>query len=177
MVLRWLIFAVSAACVTCMQRVCLVTGANQGIGKEIARELGKIPDHVVVLACRNEQAGMAAVQELQAEGCNCCFSRLDLKDWDSICRTREFVEQNFGRLDALVNNAAISFKDPTLYGRTEFTPFERRVRITIDTNYFGTLCVTEAMLPLLRQSEWSPTWMVLARRSRTRGCAGAGAPP
>lgn len=154
--LRLVTLLASAACVDCMQRVALVTGANKGIGKEIARSLGMVPDQVVILACRNKQLGMAAEQELQACGCNCVFSRLDLTDWDSICATRDFVQSQFGRLDALVNNAAISFNDPTLFGRVEFTPFEVRARMTMDTNYFGTLCVTDAFLPLLRESTWSP---------------------
>ena len=48
------------------QRVCLVTGANKGIGKEIARSLGSLPCHAVVLGCRDEQLGMAAAAELTA---------------------------------------------------------------------------------------------------------------
>ena len=106
----------------------LVTGANKGIGKEVARQIGQMPDHVVILGCRNHERGLAAERELQAEGCNCVYSYLDLKDWDSICATRDYIQTNWGRLDSLVNNAAISYEDTTLYGKVEHVPFEQRVR-------------------------------------------------
>ena len=61
------------------KRVVLVTGANKGIGKEIARTLGSLDDHVVILGCRDEALGNAAVAELQALGCDCSCSRLDLR--------------------------------------------------------------------------------------------------
>jgi len=161
--LRWLALFGSVIGAAGMQRVALVTGGNKGIGKEIVRQIGLLPDHVVVLTCRNEERGNAAMEELRAEGCNCVFSRLDITDWDSICATRAFVEAQFGRLDALVNNAAISFGDDgAMYGRRDYTPFPVRARTTIDVNYFGTLCVTDAFLPLLRASDWSPRIVNLA---------------
>lgn len=168
--LRWLVLVVCTSCIHCMQRVALVTGANRGIGKEIARNIGLLSDHVVVLGCRDEALGMAAMEELRAEGCNCVFSRLDLTDYDSICSTREFVETEFGRLDALVNSAAICFNDPTLYGKLERTPFDQRATMTINTNYFGTLDVTDAMLPLLRESDWSPRIVNLVSTNPGRQC-------
>ena len=54
--------------------------------------------------------------------------------------------------DILVNNAAVCFNDPTLYGKVPFTPFEQQAGITVNTNFFGTLELTEAMLPLLHAS-------------------------
>jgi NAD(P)-dependent dehydrogenase (short-subunit alcohol dehydrogenase family) len=78
------------------------------------------------------------------------FQRLDLTDPKSVDDVREFIAQNYGRLDVLVNNAAICFNDPTLYGKCAHTPFERQADITVTTNFFGTLGVTRALLPLLR---------------------------
>ena len=163
------LFATTSALPTA-KRVVLVTGANKGIGKEIARTIGALPDHVVVLGCRNEELGNKAAADLQADGCDCCFSRLDLCDESSIVTTRDFIERNYGRLDALVNNAAICFNDPTLYGKCEYTPFTAQAAITIRTNYHGTLAVTQAMLPLLRKSETSPRIVnVASAAGRLRG--------
>lgn len=55
------------------------------------------------------------------------FQRLDLTDPDSIASTSKFIQDKFGRLDVLVNNAAICFNDPTLYGKVPHTPFEKQV--------------------------------------------------
>ena len=65
---------------------------------------------------------------------------------------RRFLVCHLLGLDILVNNAAVCFNDPTLYGKVPFTPFAQQAGITVNTNFFGTLEVTEAMLPLLRAS-------------------------
>ena len=162
--------AVAGAMPSTSKRVVLVTGANKGIGKELARTVGLLPDHVVVLGCRDEALGAAAAKELRAAGCDCDCSRLDLLDADSIASTRDFIQERFGRLDALVNNAAICFNDPTLYGKVPHTPFQAQADITIKTNYHGTVAVTEAMLPLLRASDASPRIVnVASAAGRLRG--------
>ena len=139
-------------------RVALVTGANKGVGKEIARALALLPaPHVVILACRDAKLGLEAAEELKAAGCaEVACVRLDLTDAASIESTCEFIRSEYGRLDVLVNNAAVCFNDPTLYGKVAHTPFEAQARITVQTNYFGTLAVTKALLPLLRESSASP---------------------
>lgn len=130
--------------------VALVTGGNKGIGKSIAKQLGGA-GWSVILGCRSMELGEAAAEELRASGCtDVVCQRLDLTDPESIASTQQFVAEAHGRLDALINNAAICFNDPTLYGKVEHTPFERQADITIATNYFGTAAVIQAMLPLLR---------------------------
>jgi carbonyl reductase 1 len=126
-------------------RIALVTGANKGIGKEIARKLVNDANVTTVLACRT--GGEEAAAEL---GCKHVY--LDLTNDKSIHKAREYIEQEFGRLDILINNAAICFNDPTLFGRVPYTPFEKQAEITIRTNYFGTYQVTKEMLPLLEAS-------------------------
>lgn len=134
-------------------RVALVTGANKGIGKEISRKLGSEKDLICILACRNEKLGKAAADELKALGCHHVDSvKLDLDDADSIVQAREYVQTKYGRLDILVNNAAVCFNDPTLYGKVPPTPFQKQASTTIQTNFFGTLAVTKEFLPMLRES-------------------------
>ena len=156
------------------QRIALVTGANKGIGKEIARKLaskentkggndddggddngngnGNKSPFLCILGCRNEKLGLATVQELKAEGLNVAFVRIDLQDTESIQTAAQHIEEKYGRCDVLINNAAVCFNDPTLYGRVDHTPFAEQASITVSTNFFGTLCLTKAMLPLLKKS-------------------------
>ena len=135
--------------------VALVTGANKGIGKEIARGIAADSTATVLIGCRDESLGAAAAAELRASGClgSLVPLRLDLTDINSITDAASFVKREFGTLDCLINNAAICFNDPTLYGKTKHTPFQAQAAITIDTNFFGTLAVTQALLPLLRSSQ------------------------
>lgn len=131
--------------------VAFVTGGNSGIGKEIVRKLSSAGVRTVV-GCQNMDLGAAAVQELRETGCDVTCVHLELCDPNSILSARNFIAKEFGRLDILLNNAAICFNDPTLYGKCEYTPFEKQARITVATNFFGTLGVIRAMLPLLRSS-------------------------
>lgn len=135
------------------RRVALVTGANKGIGKEIARKLGAVEGMTTILGCRNKELGAAAVEELKAAGCKeVIFQHIDLNDPKTMTAAADFIAKEFGVLDILINNAAICFNDPTLYGKCAYTPFEKQAGITVNTNFFGTLGVTEALLPLLKKS-------------------------
>lgn len=141
------------------QRIALVTGSNKGIGLEIARKLGseKHDDDsnafLCILGCRNEEMGRAAVEELKSEGMNVALVRIDLEDVHSIESAAKHIEEKYGCCDVLVNNAAVCFNDPTLYGKVPHTPFDKQADISVKTNFFGTLSLTKAMLPLLEKSE------------------------
>ena len=129
------------------QKVALVTGGNKGIGFQIAKKLGANGSNIkTIIGCRNVDLGEAAAKELQSAGCDVVFRQLDICDPSSIESVRASIEKDFGGLDILVNNAAIAFKgsDPT--------PFKEQARPTVMVNFFGTLDVTRAMLPLLRKS-------------------------
>lgn len=128
-------------------RIALVTGANKGIGLEIARQLAQAGIHVLVGA-RDPGRGAAAVAELSAAGLRSQFVRLDLADHGSIAAAAEAIAAEHGRLDILVNNAGILDAEdgPPSSGSPEAA---RRI---MDTNFVGTLAATQAMLPLLRQS-------------------------
>jgi len=152
------------------QRVALVTGGNKGIGKEIARKLAAMPGMRTVLGCRNAELGSAAAQDLAGGSPSAVLvQRLDLTDPASIESTAEFIRREFGRLDVLVNNAAVCFNDPTLYGKVPYTPFEQQADITMRTNFFGTLAVSQQMLPLLRESPSPRIINVASAAGRLRG--------
>jgi carbonyl reductase 1 len=101
------------------------------------------------LACRTEELGQRAVQELQAEGCkNCEFRQLDISSTESIERFVDSVKRDYNNsVDILVNNAGIAFKN------ADPTPFQQQVRPTVMTNYFGTYELTTRMIPLLRNAK------------------------
>ena len=100
-----------------------------------------------IIGCRNESLGNEAVGQLRSQGLNAVECRaLDISDRESIQSFASSIQKDFDHLDILVNNAAIAFKaaDPT--------PFSQQARPTVHTNYFGTLWITEALLPLLDRS-------------------------
>ena len=130
------------------KRIALVTGANKGLGFEIARQIGRT-GVIVLLGARNKAAGEEAAGKLAAEGIDAHFIAIDVVDYASIEAAAGSIISGFGRLDILVNNAGISdpFDGPVLTARLEAV--ERVLR----TNFLGALAVTQAMLPLLRKSK------------------------
>lgn len=134
-------------------KVALVTLANKGIGFEITKRLCDANFETIV-GCRNEALGNAAVLKLRSAGYkNVNYCHIDLNDPKSMKVASKLIAEKFGgRLDVLINNAAVCYNDPTLYGKVPFTPFEDQASITISTNFFGTLGVTQAMMPHLRRS-------------------------
>jgi NAD(P)-dependent dehydrogenase (short-subunit alcohol dehydrogenase family) len=128
-------------------RVALVTGANKGIGFEIARQIGKA-NHRVLLGARDLKRGRDAAATLQAEGLDVRFIHIDLGSAETIQAAAASIDTEFGRLDVLVNNAAIADGADGPPSKTSTDA----VRLVLDTNFVGTLAVTQAMLPLLRKS-------------------------
>ncbi len=128
-------------------KVALITGANKGIGLEIARQLGQ-NGLTVLIGARDAARGEAAVQALQGEGIDARFLALDVTDQSSIEAAAQTVEADFGHLDVLVNNAGVA-----LEAAAASEADLEVVRRTFETNFFGVIAVTQALLPLLRQSE------------------------
>ncbi|WP_375508680.1 SDR family NAD(P)-dependent oxidoreductase [uncultured Caballeronia sp.] len=138
------------------KRVALVTGANQGIGLQIAKEL-VARGLTVLVGSRNPERGEAAASEV---GAGAVALQLDVKDHASIASAAERVRNEFGRLDLLIQNAAVSNtkKQP---GQTveEYSSTTRPSNVSLDemravwdTNVFGVLAVYQAMLPILRKT-------------------------
>lgn len=131
------------------KKVALVTGANKGIGFEIARQLAEC-GFTVVLAGRDQTKIDDAITRLHGEGHDLHGVVLDLTDISSIEAAARWIDQRFGRLDVLINNAGITleFGEQTRPSELELEKF----KATYETNVFGTFAVTKAMLPLLRKS-------------------------
>ena len=131
------------------QMIALITGANKGIGKEIARQLGA-QGLTVLIGARDAQRGEEAAAELRAGGANAQAITLDVTDEASISAAAAKVESNCGRLDVLVNNAGISLDGgPSSALTLELATLRR----TFETNVFGVFSVTKAFVPLLKNSE------------------------
>jgi len=127
-------------------RVAVVTGANKGIGKHIARQLAQA-GLLVFIGSRNHARGQAAVDELRSEGLSVRLLGLDVTDSASIARAAAQIARDPGRLDVLVNNAGIT---SGLDAASRMSVDD--LRRTYETNVFGVVATINAFLPLLRQS-------------------------
>lgn len=128
--------------------IALVTGSTRGIGFETARQLGSNGVHVI-LAGRDFKRAREAAQKLRDESLSVGAVELDLTRHDTIDFAAAEVARQHGRLDILVNNAAIRIER---YGNQPSEQPLQQWRETFDTNLFGTVAVTRAFLPLLRRS-------------------------
>jgi len=136
-------------------RIALVTGANQGVGLQLTREL--VANGVtVLLGSRNLERGQAAAAEV---GEGAIAIQIDVTDLASIAGAAERIRSEFGRLDLLVNNAGISNARAGKVAMADYAGTSAasivsiaEVRAIWDTNVFGVLAVYQAMLPLLRLS-------------------------
>jgi NAD(P)-dependent dehydrogenase (short-subunit alcohol dehydrogenase family) len=125
--------------------IALVTGANKGIGRETARQLGA-RGFTVLAGARDEERGREAERALRADGANARFVRLDVTDDASVRQAAGWIEREHGRLDILVNNAGIARGAPP--SQTDLDAMHE----VYEVNVFGVIRVTNAMLPLLRRA-------------------------
>jgi NAD(P)-dependent dehydrogenase (short-subunit alcohol dehydrogenase family) len=128
--------------------ITLITGANKGIGFETARRLGQQGIHIIIGA-RDKARGEEAAQRLAALDVQATFVELDVTDEMSISRAAQSLAETFGRLDILINNAGISGGNANIPSATDLAV----MRTVYNTNVFGVVAVTKAMLPLLRKSQ------------------------
>jgi len=130
------------------RRVGLITGANKGIGFEIARQLGLDHGVTVLVGARDPVRGSEATARLRKLSIEAHFVQLDVTDQVSIEAAARKITQEFGgRLDILVNNAGVAL-DLNPPSQTDLA----KLKATFEVNVFGPLAVTKAMLGLLKQS-------------------------
>ena len=131
------------------KKVAVITGGNKGIGLETARQLGQ-QGMSVIITSRDAAKGEAAAQELRSKGLDVESIQLDVADKASIATAAETISRKHGHIDVLVNNAGI------MIDAFDKAPSQQTIdvwRKTFDTNVFGVVEVTQALLPLIRKSQ------------------------
>jgi NAD(P)-dependent dehydrogenase (short-subunit alcohol dehydrogenase family) len=129
-----------------VEKVALVSGANKGIGKEIARQLGKNGFKVFV-GSRDVGRGEAAVAELKKDGIDAQVVQLDVVDQDSIDKAIDLIGRTHGKLDVLINNAGIIAESAA-----GLDVDIDSVNETVQTNFIGPLRLLQKSVPLLEKS-------------------------
>jgi NAD(P)-dependent dehydrogenase (short-subunit alcohol dehydrogenase family) len=127
------------------KKIALVTGANKGIGFEVARQLAA-SGCTVLLGARNPALGEEAAAKLKREDVR--YLAIDLDDSATIAIAAQVIDVDFGRLDILVNNAGLVGQGDGLPSSSSLDAIERTFRV----NFLGSVAVTQAMLPLLRKA-------------------------
>jgi NAD(P)-dependent dehydrogenase (short-subunit alcohol dehydrogenase family) len=129
-------------------KIALVTGANKGIGFATAKQLLGL-GHFVYVGARDEKKGLEAVQQLNALGYDkASFLSIDVANSKSITTAAEHLSLQTGKLDILINNAAIGGRQPQGASSVDLSV----LRDVYETNFFGAVQVTQAMLPLMQRS-------------------------
>jgi NAD(P)-dependent dehydrogenase (short-subunit alcohol dehydrogenase family) len=131
-----------------MTTIALITGGNRGIGLATARLLGA-RGMTVLVGARSADRGSRAERALREGGADAWALPLDVTDEKSVRLAAEWIDTEYGRLDVLVNNAGIARGDGT--GEPSATRLST-MRTVYETNVFGVVVVTNAMLPLLHRS-------------------------
>ena len=134
------------------KKTALITGANRGIGLETARQLAQ-QGIKVLIGARTEENGKEAEAKLKAEGFDAEFVLLDVDDAQTHSAAAKYVEENYGKLDILINNAGVSLEDTAGTGPQASETSADVFRKTFDTNFFNTIALTQAFVPLLKKSD------------------------
>lgn len=152
-----------------MNKTAFITGANKGIGFGISKYLGQ-SGWDIIIGARNEARALDEMSKLQDAGCTVLgWVEIELSNQTSISKAAKEINEKYPSLNLLVNNAGI----PGDMSKTSWDTDMKDIKETTDVNYFGTLAITQALLPLIKQnegrivnvtvpSEISPYWHPLA---------------
>lgn len=132
-------------------RVALVTGSSQGIGRSIATALGREGAFVVVTYCRNKEKGEGVVSAIRESGGRADLRHFDLYSNQTILDAVGSIERQLGRIDILVNNAAALRPAPI---GSVVDPRQVEPNAMLRANIEGTYTVTQAVLPLMKAKTW-----------------------
>lgn len=137
------------------QKIALITGANRGIGFETTRQLGK-QGIKVLIGARSEEKGLEAESTLKNEGLDVEYINIDVDNTATHTSAAKTIEEKYGKLDILINNAGIFVAEEFGADGSMVLPSQtssETFRKTFDTNFFNTVAVTQTLLPLVRKSE------------------------
>lgn len=133
------------------KKIAVVTGGNRGLGLQTCRELGQ-KGIKVILTSRHPAKGQEAADKLRAEGLDVLDYQLTVTDAESSEKLADFLREEFGYIDILVNNAGI-FPDQQ-FDSSIFTTDIKTIRQALDTNFFGSLLVARALIPLMKVNNY-----------------------
>ncbi|MBD2102828.1 SDR family oxidoreductase [Leptolyngbya sp. FACHB-261] len=134
-------------------KIAVVTGSNRGLGYAIARKLGHQQDIRVIITSRREAEGLAAKEQLVAEGIQADYHTLDVTDAQSIQQLANWLRQTYGKVDILVNNAGVNSS-----GHVEeaslLTAQMETVLSTFTTNVLAVIQLCQALIPFMKQQNY-----------------------
>lgn len=130
-------------------RIALITGGNKGIGLETARQLGQL-GATILIGSRDLSKGETAAESLRGNGVDARAIQLDVVSNADIEASEKFIAAEYGRLDILINNAAVMLDSRK--GNQTSTTSSEMLQATFDTNFFAVVALTQKLLPLLRKS-------------------------
>jgi NAD(P)-dependent dehydrogenase (short-subunit alcohol dehydrogenase family) len=127
----------------------VVTGANKGIGFEVAKQMAEL-GYFVYLGCRNEQNGLEAISSLRKLNIsNAELLQIDVSDWNSVKEAAAKLASEIDALDILINNAGVAGSQPQNISDCDISV----LKDVFNTNYFGAIQTTQMMLPLLEKAK------------------------
>ncbi len=131
------------------QTITVITGASRGLGRVAVRHLATVEGHLVVATARNRADLEPLRSQLQSAGHLIECRQLDVTNENSVAALGDWLRERFGRVDVLINNAGISIDH---YSTSLLDLPLDTLRATLETNLFGVLRVTQALVPLMRAS-------------------------
>jgi NAD(P)-dependent dehydrogenase (short-subunit alcohol dehydrogenase family) len=132
------------------KKIALITGANKGIGLETARQLGQL-DVTILLGARSVAKGEQAAEMLRGIDIDVRAVKLDVDSEADREAVAKLIQNDYGRLDILINNAGVMLDART--GNETGTTSTKVLQQTFQTNFFSVVALTQTLLPLLRNSE------------------------